>query len=73
MVLRAMLDRQRRGVFPNGGGFQNGVIDRWGQGAEFFTWDGRPCGYEGHLVYSWTWLQALFMRDAKARDRLSRP
>ncbi len=73
MVLRAMLDRQRRGVFPNGGGFQNGVIDRWGQGAEFFTWDGRPCGYEGHLVYSWTWLQALFMRDGKARDRLSRP
>jgi len=71
-VLRAMLDRQRRGVFPNGGGFQNGVIDRWGQGAEFLTWDGQPCGYEGHLVYSWTWLQALFMRDASVRERLNK-
>jgi hypothetical protein len=73
MVLHAMLDRQRRGAFPNGGGFQNGVRDSWGQGAEFFTWDGQPCGYEGHLVYSWTWLQALFVRNASVRNRLSDP
>lgn len=25
-ILRAMLERQERGVFPNGGGFQNGVV-----------------------------------------------
>ena len=61
-ILDAMLRRQRDGVFPNGGGFQNGIIDRYPDGAEFFTWDGKTAGYEGHLVYSWTWLHALFVR-----------
>jgi hypothetical protein len=36
-ILRAMLKRQSRGVFPNGGGFQNGIVNRDGFGAEFFT------------------------------------
>ena len=31
-VLDAMLKRQADGVFPNGGGFQNGVIDRYPEG-----------------------------------------
>ena len=62
-VLDAMLERQRWGVFPNGGAFQNGIIDRAGAGAEFFDWEGNTTGYEGHLVYSWAWMQALFARE----------
>ncbi len=46
MVLKAMLDRQERGVFPNGGGFQNGFVDRYPHGAEFFDWEGNTCAYE---------------------------
>jgi hypothetical protein len=67
-VLDAMLRRQRDGEFPNGGGFQNGVIDRYPDGAEFFTWDGKTAGYEGHLVYSWTWLHALFAREGAYQE-----
>ncbi len=63
MVLDAMLKRQAEGVFANGGGFQNGIIDRAGAGAEFFDWEGNTTGYEGHLVYSWVWMQALFARE----------
>ena len=53
-----MLKRQRTGVFANGGAFQNGIIDAYPYGAEFFEWNGNPSGYEGHLVYSWVWMQA---------------
>ena len=56
-ILRAMLERQEKGVFPNGGGFQDGVINAHPQGAEFYTWDGTTCGYEGHLTYSYSFLQ----------------
>jgi hypothetical protein len=72
-VLDAMLERQRRGVFPNGGAFQNGIIDRAGAGAEFFDWEGKTTGYEGHLVYSWAWMQALFARDGIYQARVLQP
>jgi hypothetical protein len=72
-VLRAMLARQEKGVFPNGGGFQNGVINAYPQGAEFFTWDGKTCGYEGHLTYSYSFLQAILLREPGFRARLFRP
>ncbi len=68
-----MLRRQSEGVFPNGGGFQNGVINKYPQGAEFFDWDGNTCGYEGHLVYSWTFLQAILLREPAYRERVFRP
>jgi hypothetical protein len=68
-VLRAMVDRQQRGAFPNGGGFQNGN----GGAAEFMTWEGKPCGYEGHLTYSWSFLQAVLLREPQFRERLYRP
>ncbi len=68
-ILRAMLDRQHKGAWPNGGGFQNGI----GGGAEFMTWEGKPCGYEGHLTYSWSFLQAVLLRESAFRDRLYRP
>jgi hypothetical protein len=73
MVLDAMLKRQREGVFPNGGGFQNGVIDRYPEGAEFFDWQGNTCGYEGHLVYSWMFLQAMLLREPELFRRVFRP
>jgi hypothetical protein len=72
-ILRAMLARQEKGVFPNGGGFQNGVVNVFPQGAEFYTWDGNTTGYEGHLVYSFSFLQAIFLRQAEYRTRLYRP
>jgi len=72
-VLDAMLKRQAEGVFPNGGGFQNGVVNRYPDGAEFFDWQGNTCGYEGHLVYSWMFLQAMLLREPALRARLFRP
>ena len=71
MILDAMLKRQEEGVFPNGGGFQNGVVNRLPFGAEYFQWDGTtPAGYEGHLVYSWTFLHAIFLREPQFRERI---
>jgi hypothetical protein len=72
-VLHAMLHRQEKGVFPNGGAFQNGAVDANPSGAEIFTWDGRSCGYEGHLTYSFSFLQAVLLREPSFRDRLFRP
>ncbi len=72
-ILRAMLARQEKGVFPNGGGFQNGVVNAYPKGAEFFTWDGKTCGYEGHLTYSYSFLQAIFLREPAFRARVFRP
>ena len=72
-ILHAMLKRQVEGVFPNGGGFQNGVIDRFPLGAEFYDWNGKTCGYEGHLVYSFSFLQAALLRNQAIRDKVLRP
>jgi hypothetical protein len=72
-ILLAMLKRQEKGVFPNGGGFQNGVVDSRLRGAEFYTWDGKTCGYEGHLTYSYAFLQAVLLRQPSFRNRLFRP
>ena len=69
-ILEKMVERQHVGVFPNGGGFQNGVVDIYPHGAEFFDWKGNTCGYEGHLVYSWTFLQAIPLRDAAVREKM---
>jgi hypothetical protein len=63
MILDAMLKRQKEGVFPNGGGFQNGFVDKPSSGAEFFDWEGNPTGYEGHLVYSWGFLHSMLRKE----------
>jgi hypothetical protein len=65
-MLSAMLQRQWAGAHENGGGFQNGL----GGGGEFYTWDGTPCGYEGHLTYSYTFLQAALLREPAFRQRI---
>ncbi len=72
-ILCAMLKRQVEGVFENGGGFQNGVIDKYPLGAEFYDWNGNTCGYEGHLVYSFSFLQAVLLREPDIRARLFHP
>jgi len=70
MILEKMLERQRDGCFSNGGGFQNGFVDRMGAGAEVFDWNGNPAGYEGHLVYNWAFLHAMLIREAVFGDRV---
>jgi hypothetical protein len=57
MVLRSMLERQRRGEF------QNGVRDATFEGIDWTTWDGKPSGYEGYLADSFRFLQAVLMRE----------
>jgi hypothetical protein len=66
-VLRAMLERQRRGEFANG------VRDADGQGIDWTTWDGKPSGYEGYLADSFRFLQAVLLREPEFRARLYRP
>ena len=43
------------------------------QGIDWTAWDGKPCGYEGHLTYSWSFLQAVLLREPQFRARLYRP
>jgi hypothetical protein len=71
--LSAMIKRQGTPVFPNGGSFQNGIVDQAGKGAEFFTWSGATCGYEGHLVYSWFPLQGVLTQLRENLNRILRP
>ena len=70
LILEAMLKRQQDGVFPNGGGFQNGFVDHMGKGAEVFDWQGNPAGYEGHLVYCWAFLHSMLLREPALRERV---
>lgn len=55
------------------GGFRNGVRDAPGEGADWTTWDGKPCGYEGCLADSFRFLQAVFLREPALRARHYRP
>lgn len=73
MILDAMLKRQKEGVFPNGGGFQNGFVDRMGAGAEVFDWSGNPAGYEGHLVYCWAFLHSMLRKEPALFQRVLPP
>lgn len=67
MILDSMLHRQQSGVFANGGGFQNGFVDKMGYGAEVFDWSGNPAGYEGHLIYNWSFLHSVLYREPSFR------
>lgn len=67
MILDSMLHRQQTGAFPNGGGFQNGFVDRMGYGAEVFDWSGNPAGYEGHLIYNYSFLHSALFREPAFR------
>jgi len=71
--LDAMVARQANPIFPNGGSFQNGIINSQPQGAEFLTWNGQTCGYEGHLVYSWFFLQGVLTQHPEYLKKLVHP
>lgn len=71
--LEAMLARQGKPVFPNGGSFQNGIVNIQPHGAEFYDWDGNTSGYEGHLTGSWFFLQAVLTRQPAHLQRLLKP
>ncbi len=72
-ILRAMLRRQTEGAYPNGGGFQNGIINSYPGGAEVTDWEGKPCGYEGYHSFNYRFLLAVLLREPKFRQRLFRP
>jgi hypothetical protein len=67
-ILDSMLKRQKVGAFSNGGGFQNGFVDKMGYGAEVFDWKGNPAGYEGHLVYCWNFLHSMLRKQPAFRN-----
>jgi len=67
MILRAMLDRQTKI------GFQNGVTNRFYDGLEWTTWDGKPTGYEGYLADVYFFFLAVLLREPAFRARYYRP
>ncbi len=66
-VFRAMLGRQAMGTF------QNGVRNNPGEGIDWTTWGGEPCGYEGYLADTFFFLQTALLREPAFRDRYYRP
>ncbi len=54
-------------------GFHNGVRDVGGQGIDWTTWDGKPCGYEGYLADSFRFFQLALLREPAFRERFYRP
>lgn len=66
-ILRAMLRRQAQGQF------QDGVRNKFPEGIDWTTWEGKPCGYEGYLADVYYFLQAVALREASCRDRYYRP
>jgi hypothetical protein len=68
----AMLARIPKGDLPTGG-FATSIVDVYPAGGEFFTWDGKPCGYEGLLSHGYHFLQAVPLRDPALREKLHRP
>jgi hypothetical protein len=72
-IIRAMLRRQNEGAYPNGGGFQNGIVNHYPKGAEVTNWQGKTCGYEGYHSCSFTFLQSVLLREPEFRRRLLRP
>jgi hypothetical protein len=63
-IFTAMLGTSEAGLL------QNGIVNTGGAGAEHFTWDGIPIGYEGYLPESWNFLMAAFTRDPKNQQQL---
>lgn len=71
-ILDLMLDRLSRGGIT-AGGFPVNVVDAYPHGGEFWTWDGRTCGYEGLLSHAYHFVQAVAVREPDLRRRLHRP
>lgn len=72
-MLDAMLQRQDKGVFPNGGGFQTGITNQLGTGPEIYDWNGATTGYEGHCVRDCSFVMGVLLRDPAVRTRVYQP
>lgn len=72
-IFQAMLERQDKGVFPNGGGFQCGITDKMGTGPEVYDWNGQTTGYEGHCVRDCSFVMGVLLRDPAVRAKVYRP
>ena len=66
-MLHAMLERQASI------GFHNGIRDKAGEGLDWTTWDGKPCGYEGYLADVFLLLLGVLLREPAFRARYYRP
>ena len=66
-ILTAMLITQRLQ------GFQNGIIDKYLGGAEWKTWNGEPCGYEGYLNDNYYYLLTAAIINEDNYRKLFRP
>lgn len=66
-ILTAMLMTQRLQ------GFQNGIIDKYLAGAEWKTWSGEPCGYEGYLNDNYYYLLTAAIINEDNYRKLFRP
>ena len=67
----AMLDRQHQGgIFPNGSGFNAGVTNKPNSGPSISDWAGNPTEYEGFIPRDYAFLSAVFLRDARFREKL---
>jgi len=71
-IINAMLSRISKGDVADGG-FATSIVDQYPGGGEFFSWDGKPCGYEGLLAHAYHFLQAVPLRDSNVRAKLHRP
>jgi hypothetical protein len=71
-IIDAMLARLPKGDVSTGG-FATSIVDLYPNGGEFFTWDGKTCGYEGLCSHAYHFLQAVALRDDATRRRLYRP
>ncbi len=54
-------------------GFQNGVRNEGGQGIDWTTWSGKPCGYEGYLADVFLLFLGVLLREPAFRKRYYRP
>jgi hypothetical protein len=66
-MLHAALERQASV------GFQNGVRNQGGQGIDWTTWNGEPCGYEGYLADVFLLFLGVLLREPAFRARFYRP
>ncbi len=71
-ILDRMLARIGHGD-ASSGGFPISIVDHYPDGGEFWTWDGRTCGYEGLLSHMWYFTQAVAIREPALSDRIHRP
>jgi glycogen debranching enzyme len=67
-IQREIFRRQHQGIFENGSGFYQGVINQWGMAYSILKWDGTPTCYEGIISRDCSFLQTVVLDDDPARE-----